>query len=209
MSKKYRTEQENFWAGNFGNDYVDRNNSPRNIARNTAIFKKILSKTYGVSRFLELGANIGQNLIAIRNLIPDSVFTAVEINDKAADILEQVPNTRVLRGSILNFKPADLGKHDLTFTSGVMIHTNPDHLPQIYELLYECSTGWVLLNEYYNPTPVEVAYRGHAERLFKRDFAGEMLDRYPDLKLVDYGFQYSRDNDFPADDCTWFLMKKI
>lgn len=72
----------------------------------------------------------------------------------------------------------------------------------IYTLLYECSTSWILINEYYNPTPVEVTYRGHAESLFKRDFAGEMLDRYPDLKLIDYGFQYFRDNNFPADDCT-------
>ena len=36
-------------------------------------------------------------------------------------------------------------------------------------------------------------YRGHTARLFKRDFAGEMLDRFSDLRLVDYGFRYHRD----------------
>ena len=50
--------------------------------------------------------------------------------------------------------------------------------------------------------------RSHAGRLFKRDFAGELLDRYSDLELVDYGFQYHRDSDFPADDTTWFLLRK-
>ena len=62
--------------------------------------------------------------------------------------------------------------------------------------------------EYYNPTPVEVKYRGHDGRLFKRDFAGEMLDRFPDLKLVDYGFNYHRDHNFPQDDGNWFLLEK-
>ena len=51
-------------------------------------------------------------------------------------------------------------------------------------------------------------YRGHDARLFKRDFAGEMLDRFSDLRLVDYGFRYHRDPAHPADDLTWFLMEK-
>jgi spore coat polysaccharide biosynthesis protein SpsF len=208
MKGTYKTGQEGFWAGDFGNSYVDRNSHPRNIARNTALFAKILERTYGVSHILELGANIGQNIMAIKNLMPDAIFKAVEINDKAADQLEKISNTTVMRGSILNFASVDLGQHDFTMICGVLIHLNPDHLKEVYALLYECSTNWILIHEYYNPTPVEVMYRGHSERLFKRDFAGEMLDMYPDLRLIDYGFQYSRDNNFPADDSTWFLMQK-
>jgi len=98
--------------------------------------------------------------------------------------------------------------HDLTFTCGVLIHINPELLPELYTRLYECSRSYILINEYYNQKPVEASYRGHSERLFKRDFAGELLDRYPDLELVDYGFQYHRDHNFPADDMTWFLLKK-
>ncbi|QVL50178.1 MAG: hypothetical protein KFB96_06875 [Thiocapsa sp.] len=44
--------------------------------------------------------------------------------------------------------------------------------------------------------------------MFKRDFAGEMLDRYPDLELIDYGFIYRRDPVFPQDDMTWFLLQR-
>ena len=40
------------------------------------------------------------------------------------------------------------------------------------------------------------------------NFAGEMLDRFRDLRLVDYGFVYHRDVNFPQDDITWFLMEK-
>lgn len=52
-----------------------------------------------------------------------------------------------------------------------------------------------------------MTYRGHARRLFKRDFAGEMIDRYG-LSLVDYGFVYHRDAVSPQDDVTWFLMER-
>lgn len=61
--------------------------------------------------------------------------------------------------------------------------------------------------EYYNPTPISINYRGHTDRLFKRDFCGEILDRYPSLQLIDYGFVYHRDPGFPQDDITWFLME--
>jgi spore coat polysaccharide biosynthesis protein SpsF len=44
--------------------------------------------------------------------------------------------------------------------------------------------------------------------LFKRDFAGEMLDKYADLKLCDYGFVYHREK-FSQDDISWFLLEKI
>jgi len=67
---------------------------------------------------------------------------------------------------------------------------------------------YICLAEYYNPTPMEVPYRGHSGRLYKRDFAGEMLERFPDLSLVDYGFVYHRDPNFPLDDITWFLLEK-
>ena len=34
------------------------------------------------------------------------------------------------------------------------------------------------------------------------------MARYPEMKLLDYGFIYRRDRDFPQDDMTWFLMEK-
>jgi spore coat polysaccharide biosynthesis protein SpsF len=54
-----------------------------------------------------------------------------------------------------------------------------------------------------------VEYRGYKARLFKRDFAGEMLDKYRDLSLLDYGFVYHRDPNFPQDDVNWFLLEKV
>jgi spore coat polysaccharide biosynthesis protein SpsF len=133
--------------------------------------------------------------------------TAIEINAKAAEKCRQnVPGVEVLCQSILDFRP----KHtwDLVFTYGVLIHMPPDKLPEVYDLMYRASARYVLLAEYYSPKPVEIPYRGHAGKLFKRDFAGELMDRHPDLTLLDYGFVYHRDPAFPADDVTWFLLSK-
>lgn len=94
------------------------------------------------------------------------------------------------------------------FTKGVLIHIDPEALPSAYMRMYESSDRYVLLSEYYSPNPVELPYRGHSGKLFKRDFAGEMLEQFPNLRLLDYGFSYHRDPNFPQDDTTWFLMQK-
>jgi len=77
----------------------------------------------------------------------------------------------------------------------------------VYENLVYGSDRYVLVAEYYNPSPTTINYRGHTERLFKRDFAGELIDNYG-RKLVDYGFIYKRDNWAPQDDINWFLLEK-
>jgi hypothetical protein len=72
---------------------------------------------------------------------------------------------------------------------------------------YNHSKRFVLLAEYYNPSPVSINYRGNEDRLFKRDFAGDLIDNF-NMKLVDYGFTYKRNNWAPQDDVTWFLLEK-
>lgn len=208
MKPTFKTEQEAFWAGEFGDRYTDRNRDERQIASRTGIFGRILRRASGITSALELGANVGQNLLALRALLPAVRLTAVEINTSAVQNLRCIQRVIVHNLSILECEPEVLGSFDLTFASGVLIHVAPTSLRDVYHVLYQCSKRYILVNEYYNPTPVEVPYREHKERLFKRDFAGEMLDMFPDLELVDYGFQYRRDAMFPADDTTWFLMRK-
>lgn len=207
MFKDFKTDQETFWSGDFGNEYTVRNNRGNlSIAKNIALFSKILSKTTQVKSLIEFGANIGVNLQAIQKLIPTVELSAIEINNQAVKELQKNVDLKVYHQSILEFQPDY--QFNFVLIKGVLIHINPDYLPQVYDLLYQSSDHYICLAEYYNPTPVTVNYRGHTERLFKRDFAGEMLDRFPDLYLIDYGFVYHRDHNFPQDDITWFLLEK-
>jgi len=203
----HTTEQEAFWKGDFGNEYTDRNKGASWIASNVAFFSKVLARTKDVQRVLELGSNVGLNLMALRNLLPTARLSAVDINERAAtELRSNLPDVDLHVNSILSFQPS--ATWDLVFTKGVLIHINPDKLSIVYELMYRSSSRYLLVSEYYNPKPTEVTYRGHAGKLFKRDFAGEMLEQFPDLTLVDYGFVYHRDPNFPQDDLTWFLMEK-
>ena len=133
-------------------------------------------------------------------------MTGVEINEKAAEECKKLARVRVYQESILEVEIKS--KFDLTFTSGVLIHIAPSELTKAYDKIYSYSSHYIVIAEYYNPIPIEVNYRGFEKRLFKRDFAGEMMDRFPDLRLLDYGFFYRRDNFFPADDVFWFLLEK-
>ena len=198
-------DQEQFWSSDFGADYLDRNQGQALIASNANLFSKVFSvMDEPPGSVLELGANIGLNYLGISKLGEAVDYTGVEINSVAHAELSKLPVTAVL-SSLFDFKPEN--QFDLAFTKGVLIHLNPNRLNEVYKTLYESSRKYLLLIEYYNPIPVEIEYRGHSGKLFKRDFAGEMLDIYPDLKLISYGFCYHRD-DFPQDDTTWFLMEK-
>lgn len=206
MTQQYKTEQEKFWAGAFGDEYITRNQGEEAIAGNLALFSKILSRTGGIDSVIEFGANIGLNLLALRQLLPKAELSAIEINRTAVQALERIGGVTVYPQSILDYTSDR--ERDMVFIKGVLIHINPDALPQVYELLHRTSRKYLLVCEYYNPSPVQIPYRGHGDRLFKRDFCGEILDRYPDLHLLDYGFTYHRDPNFPQDDLTWFLMEK-
>lgn len=204
----FKTEQEKFWAGDFGDEYIGRNKSEEYLASNLNFFSKAFNQLGQPKSLIEFGANIGMNLRAIKLLFPTVDLFGIEINKNAAEELAKfIGQENVFNGSIFEFEATH--KCDVSLIKGVLIHINPEMLSLVYEKLYTASNKYILICEYYNPSPVNVSYRGHSDRLFKRDFAGEMLEKYIDLKLVDYGFCYKRDKAFPQDDITWFLLEKV
>jgi pseudaminic acid biosynthesis-associated methylase len=207
MNHRFKTDQEDFWAGKFGDDYIGRNAGDALLGSNISFLSKMLSRCTQARSLIEFGSNIGMNLRAIRALRPELALDAIEINAAAVDELRSWGGVnQIYHQSILDFKVERTW--DIALIKGVLIHINPDFLPQVYESLFRASNKYILVVEYYNPTPVEISYRGHSGRLFKRDFAGELLDKFPSLRVVDYGFIWRRDPVFPQDDSTWFVLEK-
>jgi pseudaminic acid biosynthesis-associated methylase len=204
----YKTEQEAFWAGDFGSEYTQRNTGSKKVAANIALFSKIIYRTQSIGSVLEFGSNIGMNLQAIQAILPGVEMSAIEINQTAVATLRKWAKdaVKIYPQSVLEFTP-DYPR-DLVFSKGLLIHLNPASLPLVYQRIHESSRRYIALAEYYNPEPESIRYRGNENKLFKRDFAGEILDRYTDLRLLDYGFVYHRDANFPQDDLTWFLLEK-
>lgn len=203
----FKTEQEEFWAGEFGIEYISRNDNKELLASNVNFFCKALKFAGKPKSLIEFGPNIGMNLQAIRILFPSIDLFGVEINETAAKKLKGILGVdNVANESILDYQARK--KFEVSLIKGVLIHINPDMLNTVYQKLYDSSSNFILVCEYYNPSPVTINYRGHKDRLFKRDFAGEMLEKFGDLKLVDYGFAYRRDPAFAQDDVTFFLLQK-
>ena len=208
MIDKYETQQEKFWAGEFGNEYVSRSHGEEILNSNINFFERALKKTHNIKTFIEFGANIGMNIRAFKKISPETDFHAIEINKKAYGHLKKVISEKnIIKDSILNFKP--FKKWDLVLIKGVLIHINPEMLSKVYLSLVNSSSKYLLIDEYYNPNPVSVEYRGHSEKLFKRDFAGEILDNFPEMKLLDYGFLYDREPVHKrVGSSNWFLLEK-
>lgn len=205
ISKKRRhyLNTIDFWSGEFGDKYHARNNRDL-IKNNIALFEKIFFNNLTVYPYsiLEFGAGTGLNIWALKKIFPIALYSAVEINKNACKELDTIPQINVINSSARTQE-----KHDLVLTKGFLIHIPPEEIEDIYNAIYESADKYILMCEYFNPTLIEVKYRGNNGRMWKRDFAGDMLERNRDLQLLDYGFAYKRD-EFPQDNLNWFLLEK-
>lgn len=206
--KRLWSAQEQFWAGEFGDEYIARNSSEQLLASNLHFFSKALGSMTKPTSCLEFGANIGMNLKALGLLFPNMEMSGIEINSQAAGVLSQALGaSNVYEGSLLDFQSQK--SWDLCIVKGVLIHMAPEDLVEAYGIIHEACGRYLLISEYYSPYPISVEYRGHADRLFKRDFAGEFLGLFPAFRLVNYGFGYRGDVAFPEDDLNWFLLERV
>lgn len=201
----YKTKQEHFWAGKFGTEYITRNFTEKLLHSKMIMWGEILKSTSNVKTIKEFGCNIGLNLVALKKLNPNFSLVGYEINKEAAKEAIKTETAKIYTKSIieeLSDEPADMA-----FTAGVLIHINPKYINKVYENLVKGTKRYIVIAEYYNPTPVSINYRGFKNKLFKRDFAGDLIDNYG-LNLINYGFIYKRDELTPQDDINWFLLEK-
>ena len=124
--------QADFWRGSFGDAYTNRNiASPELMRASILLWAEILSHTIAAppASILEVGANLGANLRALRLLSAARCF-AVEPNDMARDLLvrDGVAAANDVRSGLASAIDFPDNVADLAFTSGVLIHIHPDHL---------------------------------------------------------------------------------
>ena len=105
---KYKTEQEEFWAGEFGLNYIDRNKSDSLFYSVVSMWGKMLRATNNIKSAREFGCNIGLNLMALKKLKPMIDLSAYEINKQAAKQAEDLGIAQIKLGSIF-FPPLTKG----------------------------------------------------------------------------------------------------
>lgn len=204
------TAQLEFWRGEFGNTYIERNAaSAEHLRARVAMWAKIMNVTVGAppTSILEIGANIGNNLRALHMLTGAELY-ALEPNRQARERLVEdgvVPAANALDGLAAKIDLGD-GSVDMAFTSGVLIHIHPDDLLASCTEIHRVARRYVVCVEYFSDKPEAIPYRGHSDKLFKRDFGGYWLDNFPDLQVRDYGFSWKRLTGL--DNLTWWLFEK-
>jgi spore coat polysaccharide biosynthesis protein SpsF len=142
----FKTDQEHFWAGKFGTEYIQRNQGDTLLASNLAFFAKALHAARRTTSVLEFGANIGMNLKALKLLYPVQEQYGIEINaDAAKELAKVIPADHVYHTSILDFAPTTT--YDIVLIKGVLIHINPDMLPLVYEKLVAACGKYLLVTQ--------------------------------------------------------------
>lgn len=203
----YVTEQEQFWAQTYSDDYQSKNKI-FDTKLGVDAWNSMLRKAKCVESFLECGSNIGRNIMFLDQLYPETPKSIIELSKTAFEYVENNYNLAdKFNGSIL--ESTFLSRcFDLVFTMGVLIHIHPDNLLANMRKMYEYSSRYILIGEYFNRTPVMIDYQGQKDKLFKRDFGRFFLENH-NVKLVDYGFLWGHIYDTVGfDDITWWLFEK-
>jgi pseudaminic acid biosynthesis-associated methylase len=208
--KKSETDQLVQWYGQFGDDYIDRNAfEDWKMDPGKKAFQRVIGDIT-VDSILEVGSNIGLNLIYLSEVVNHEVdMYAVEPNKKAFDAL--ISEKRINLKKAWNCSafdiPLDDASVDLVFTCGVLIHIAPEDLGGATDEIFRVARKYVLCIEYFSNNPEKIAYRGRKNLLFKRDFGAFYLERYPNLKWINYGFLWEQEFKI-FDNLNWWLFEK-
>lgn len=182
------------WKNEFGKTYTDRNNMT--VEEMNSLYKI----NYGITRtelnneflndfdkrirILEVGSNVGNQLLCLQNMGFVNLYGlepqlyAVELSKK------NTKSINIIEGNAFDIPFKD-NYFDLVFTSGVLIHINPENINNALDEIYRCSNSYIWGFEYFIPAGYEmVQYRGKEELLWKTDFSKLFLDRFPDLCMI-------------------------
>lgn len=203
---KKHTELKEIWEDKFGANYTDRKLENHQTERGLRekFWSKLVSDLKGIKSIVEVGCNAGMNLEGIYKADNNLSIIGVEPNLYAIEKAKKIANGRydIIEGNIFDLND-DL-KSDLIITCTVLIHISPNELVEAMKNLYDISSSYILIMEYYWPSIKKVEYRGLENALWKQDFGALFLENF-DVELVETGFLDERDG---FDRTSWWLFKK-
>ena len=188
-----QTKQVDFWKGNFGKDYTDRN------THSAEDWDDFYKKQWGVTKIemnnsfighlpkdikiLEVGCNTGMQLNGLQRMGFENIY-GIELQAYAVEQAKKhTRNINIICGSGFDLPFKD-NYFDLVCTNGVLIHISPTDLPKIMGEIFRCSKKHIMGFEYYSKEITEINYRGNSNYLWKADYATLFTQQFSDLKLL-------------------------
>lgn len=179
------------WQSEFGKSWTERH--PASVAdldemyrdhygiERTTLNELFLDDVDRDARILEVGANIGTQLVALKRMGFENLH-GVEILDYAVEEAnERRSDIPIYFGEAGNL-PFDDEVFDIVFTSGVLIHIPESDLASTLREITRCTSRYVYGFEYFAEERTEIEYRGEESLLWKDDFAARYLE-HCDLAL--------------------------
>jgi len=148
-----KNKQLDFWNGTFGDSYNQRNYFDEERLRQTkVVFERVL-KGLDVTSILEIGTNIGINLMAIRHILGEKVdLYALEPNKIAYDDISKNNEISLKKGfncSVFDM-PLEKNSIDLVFTKTVLIHIAPENLKEAMQKMVDVSKKYTLYGIFFS-----------------------------------------------------------
>lgn len=173
------TDQMKAWSGEFGKQYTDRNAlsledmevmyMKRYRVTRSELNKKFLEGIELSSRILEVGSNIGNQLLLLQKMGFKRLY-GIELQNYAVELSKsRTKNINIIEGSVFDIPFKD-SYFDLVFASGLLIHINPRDIINAIGEIHRCSSKYIWGFEYYADEYTEVMYRGNKNLLWKSDF---------------------------------------
>ncbi len=206
-----RNSQEEFWVKDLATSYIESNPylEPEEAKLAEKAWGQMLSQidAANLKSFLECGSNIGRNIRTLNNLLPNASANVIEINPLALE--ECKLNNQIELDYLGSIKDAEFPTtFELVFTCGVLIHINPKDLFQTITKMFQLSSRYIIVAEYFNRTSISIKYRGKDDKLFKRDWGKFVLENFP-AELIGYGFLWGHVYDSAGfDDITYWVFQK-
>lgn len=189
-----QTQQTNFWSGDFGKEYTDRNTLENfqkwdewyinnfGISR-LDMFEKMFEKIDKSAKILEVGCNTGQQLIALQKMGFENLY-GIELQSYAVEKSKVISKgLNIIQGSAFDIPFKD-NYFDLVMTNGVLIHISPDDINKAISEIVRCSSKYISGFEYYADESQEVKYRGNEGYLWKMNYSKQYQIVFPDLKVI-------------------------
>jgi pseudaminic acid biosynthesis-associated methylase len=209
------TVQEQFWKGDFGKEYTDRNKWSSD-----AEWDKTYLDTWGLTkleindkvlkdlprdiRILEVGCNYGAQLRGLQRMGFTNLY-GVELQPYAVEQSKRAySGFNIITGSGFDLPFKDCF-FDLVCTNGVLIHISPkDHYAFMKEI-FRCSNKYIVGWEYYSEEIKELNYRDNKGFMWKANFAEIYKNYFPGLILKEkHLVKYMASDNYD----TLFLLEK-
>ena len=189
---------DNPWAGEFGDEYMERNN-PDDLYDLRHQFWREIEKKYAPKRVLEVGCNAGHNLSCF---LMASTY-GIDVNIKAlSDGRRRDTLINIIEGEADDIPFKD-GYFDFVFSCGLLIHLDAETLRKCQAEIVRVASKYVCSIEYEAGREKKIEYRDKVG-LWKRPY-GKLYTKRFGLEIIE-GRDLTRLEGF--DNTRMWIMRK-